>query len=131
MKEVQVVMTLRSGNEIDKPSHPLHSLDKEGDTPSSEESSYEFSNNNKRKPKELIIRGGVTPRLGGPLTTRQPVEYMWSLSVSMPQNECLFTRDSHMSKNGHVGLYIQTHQNITNYITIVSRLITLLIQNIY
>ena len=26
-----------------------------------------------------------------------------------------------MSKNGHIGSYIRTHQNIINYITIVSR----------
>ena len=45
----------------------------------------------------------MTPRPGGPLTTRQPAEYMWPLSVSMPQNECLSTRDSNVSKKGHVG----------------------------
>ena len=37
-------------------------------------------------------------------------------------NECLSTRDSNISKNGHVGPYIHhTHKNISNYITIVSR----------
>ena len=33
-----------------------------------------------------------------------------------------------MSKNGHVGPYIHAHQNITNYITIVSRVNYTLIQ---
>ena len=33
-----------------------------------------------------------------------------------------------MSKNGHIGLYIHTHQNISNYMTIVSRVNYTLIQ---
>ena len=33
-----------------------------------------------------------------------------------------------MSKNGHIGPYINAHQNITNYITIVSRVNYTLIQ---
>ena len=34
-----------------------------------------------------------------PLITRQPAEYL-----------CLIPRDSYMSKNGHLGPYINTHQ---------------------
>ena len=45
----------------------------------------------------------VTPRLEGLLTTCQPAEYIQPLRISMPQNECLSTRDSYISKNGHVG----------------------------
>ena len=64
----------------------------------------------------------------GPLTTRQLAEYMWSLSVSMPQNECLFTQDSNMSKNGHVEPIHPYSPKVINYITIVSRVNYTLIQ---
>ena len=43
------------------------------------------------------------PKPQGYLTIRQPVEYMYPLRVSLPQNKCLSTRDSNISKNGRVG----------------------------